>query len=240
MPPRWRPASPGASLSATAVSGRLPARPQLAGLAIAAVLISGCGAPGPEAAPLTGGGSASASSDASAGAAVASATSASSTVTPATPAGSASPAPMAQPSCEPSSTLQVTGTTWPAKTKYGFVRFFDGVHLYVDPVTFYTGAAAEKAAREDGEYIEGEQVDTFYRNPDTNEVQVSVAPGFRLSYLKAGSSTKRTALKGPDAATVYCAKAGKKIDPDRDWTSLLVKVTVVDGQVTKADEVFVS
>lgn len=147
---------------------------------------------------------------------------------------SASPSASCSPAVPP--TLKVSKGTLPRGTSFGFVRFFDGTALYVDPAQFFGNEAAQKAARADGEIGPHEELpDPFYiRNRSSAVVRVPVSATLQVRVIDNQKVTENL-ITTAQFASLYCGTAR----PDwlySDPENLPANLTMVKGEVTRIEE----
>jgi hypothetical protein len=130
----------------------------------------------------------------------------------------------------------VSKGTLPKGTSFGFVRFFDGTAVYVDPAELFGNDAAEKAAREDGEIGPHEELpNPFYvRNRSTAVVRIPVSATLRVQVID-NQDVAEHAITTAQFATLYCAEARP------DWLysnpeNLPANLTMAHGEVTRIEE----
>lgn len=125
---------------------------------------------------------------------------------------------------------------------FGFVRYFDGKCLYVDPAEMFGNEAAVKAAREDGEIGPNEDLpNPFYiRNRDREVFAVPVSGTFKVTLLFSSDSGMVTRHF---TGTTFAALYGPGRDPYWDGYSPLNNIPtdlrVSEGRAARVDEVYI-
>jgi len=129
----------------------------------------------------------------------------------------------------------VSKGTLPSGKSFGFVRFFDGTALYVDPAEFFGNEAAEKAAREDGEIgpHEGLPNPFYIRNRSKAIVRVPVSATLRVRVIDNQEVIEHS-ITTAQFASLYC-------DGPPSWLysnpeDLAANLTIVKGEVVGVEE----